>query len=157
MLRGWNRATSFTEANLNLFLDYLAALKEKHKFKPQDVYNLDETGCVTVHRPLKIVAENGKRDIMKSLFPKVDTRKMKLCKKNAVHNEFSDSDESVHISLHDSDSDTESGVDGFSQELEVEAMSNFLEKQKVLFDSVYQICEIHSEAYDGRLSQDSDG
>lgn len=56
-------ATSFTEANVNRFFDNHAVFKGRHKFTPQDVYNLDDTGWITVHRPLKVIVEKGKRTV----------------------------------------------------------------------------------------------
>lgn len=58
-----SRATSFNEANVKIFFDNLAALKEKYKFAAQDIYNLDETGCITVHRPPKVIALKGQRTV----------------------------------------------------------------------------------------------
>lgn len=54
-------ATSFNEANVKMFYNNFKDLKATYKFLPQDVYNLDETGCGTVHKPQKVIADCGKR------------------------------------------------------------------------------------------------
>ena len=36
-----------------------ARVKEKHKFKPHDIYNLGETGCNTVQNPANVVVLNS--------------------------------------------------------------------------------------------------
>lgn len=58
-----NRALSFNKTNVSAFFSNLRDVKAKFKFGPQDIYNLDETGVTTVHKPSKILAEMGKKQV----------------------------------------------------------------------------------------------
>lgn len=58
-----NRSLSFNKTNVSIFYNNLRYVKEKFKFGPQDIYNLDETGVTTVHKPSKILAAMGKKQI----------------------------------------------------------------------------------------------
>ena len=36
---------------------------DTNKFEPQDIYNIDETGCTTVQKPGSVVAQRGVKQI----------------------------------------------------------------------------------------------
>lgn len=42
------RATSFNAQNVNVFLEKLAEVMDKHRFSASDIWNADETGVCTV-------------------------------------------------------------------------------------------------------------
>lgn len=57
------RCVSFNKTNVEMFFNNFMETKLKFKFGPQDIYNLDETGMTTVHKPPKILAPRGKKQI----------------------------------------------------------------------------------------------
>jgi hypothetical protein len=57
------RATAFNRAHVEGFFNNLIEVMEKHKFPPQAVWNMDESGCSTVHNPPKVLAEKGTKQL----------------------------------------------------------------------------------------------
>lgn len=58
------RAMGFNKVAVNKFYDLLESLYEKHKFSPNDIYNVDETGITTVpNKPSKVLALRGKKQV----------------------------------------------------------------------------------------------
>ena len=57
------RATSFNRYNVAQFYNNLAAVMDRYKFSPNDIWNVDETGCTTVQNPGKVVTERGKKQV----------------------------------------------------------------------------------------------
>lgn len=58
-----SRSTSFNKMNVEAFFKNLLNLKDKHSLQANDIYNLDETGVTTVHKPPKVLATTGKRNV----------------------------------------------------------------------------------------------
>ncbi|MGL5757251.1 hypothetical protein, partial [Plesiomonas sp.] len=46
-----------------MFFDNLERVMQKYKFGPNDIWNMDETGVTTVHRPNKVVARKGHKQV----------------------------------------------------------------------------------------------
>lgn len=57
------RSTAFNRANVKEFHDNLGKVLEKHKFGPSDIWNIDETGVTTVHKPSKVIAQKGEKQV----------------------------------------------------------------------------------------------
>ena len=57
------RATSFKPTNVDNFFENLDSILDKYKFNHYDIYNIDETGATTVHRPDRIVASKGTKQV----------------------------------------------------------------------------------------------
>lgn len=60
-----SRATSFNKHNVDLFFTNLREVIEKYGFNPNHIYNCDETAVTTVHRPPKIMAPCGQKQVGK--------------------------------------------------------------------------------------------
>jgi hypothetical protein len=58
-----SRATAFNKERLNEFFDKYESILDKYKFTANQIYNVDETGLSTVHKPSKIIAQKGKHQI----------------------------------------------------------------------------------------------
>lgn len=58
------RARLFNRTNVNKFFDLLEPLMDKHKFPPNNIYNVDETGISTVQsKPSKVLAKTGRKQV----------------------------------------------------------------------------------------------
>lgn len=59
------RATSFNAHNVSIFFNNLREVKERYNFLPNQIYNCDETAVTTVHKPPRILAQTGQKQIGK--------------------------------------------------------------------------------------------
>ena len=57
------RATSFNKTNVGKLFDNLTNVMNRYKFPPQSIYNVDETGLTTVHKPPKVLAAKGEKQV----------------------------------------------------------------------------------------------
>ncbi|XP_065645523.1 uncharacterized protein LOC136075994 [Hydra vulgaris] len=60
-----SRAIGFNKPKVNQFFSVYKSLFEEHKFSPKQLWNMDETGITNVHKPGKIIATKGKRQVSK--------------------------------------------------------------------------------------------
>ncbi|XP_044757612.1 MFS-type transporter clz9-like [Coccinella septempunctata] len=58
-----SRTSSFNETNTTTFFSNLEKLYQKHNFAPNMIWNLDETGCMTVTKPPKVIAVRGTKQV----------------------------------------------------------------------------------------------
>ena len=57
------RASAFNRPVVTKFYDNLATVIDRNHFKPEDIYNCDETGCTTVQKPKAVVTEQGRKQV----------------------------------------------------------------------------------------------
>lgn len=57
------RATSFNRSNVAKFFNNLTDIMERYHFEPGSIYNVDETALTTVHKPPKILAAKGEKQV----------------------------------------------------------------------------------------------
>ena len=57
------RASSFNPTNVGMFFDLLESVKSRYTFDAKDIYNVDETGCMTVQKTGKVVAPTGLKQV----------------------------------------------------------------------------------------------
>lgn len=60
-----NRVIGFNKVEVDRFFDNLSTLYEKNNYSAMDIYNVDESGLQTVHKPSKILAPKGVKQIGK--------------------------------------------------------------------------------------------
>lgn len=59
------RFTSFNQHNVDQFFGNLRDLKERFNFSPERIWNVDETGFYTVHKPKKLLLVEEKNRLRK--------------------------------------------------------------------------------------------
>ena len=58
-----SRATSFNRFNVAKFFDILMEVYARDQYGPERIWNVDETGCTTVHKPAKVLATTGAKQV----------------------------------------------------------------------------------------------
>ena len=58
-----NRILAFNSQEIKLYFNNLNQSMTKHKFPPHRIFNVDETGINSVHRPDKILTEKGLKQV----------------------------------------------------------------------------------------------
>lgn len=65
-----SHATSFNKHNAGLFFNNIRHMIEKYGFNPNHIYNCDEFAVTTTHRPPKIMAPCGQKQVSKVISAK---------------------------------------------------------------------------------------
>lgn len=58
-----NRVLAFNRTEVNTFYDNLEQVMEKHNFGPTRIFNVDETGISGVHKPCRVLAQKGRKQV----------------------------------------------------------------------------------------------
>ena len=61
------RATAFNKYAFSKFFDNLLEFQVKHKFKPECIFNADETGLLTVTDPPNIISRRGTKKVCQAV------------------------------------------------------------------------------------------
>ena len=57
------RAACFNRHNVGLFFENYTTVTKRDSFSPDRIWNVDETGCTTVHKPNKVIARTGAKQV----------------------------------------------------------------------------------------------
>ena len=57
------RMAYFNPHNVNIFMDNLQEVLNRHNYGPSEIWNVDETGLTTVQTTQKVVAEKGSKHV----------------------------------------------------------------------------------------------
>jgi hypothetical protein len=60
-----SRSTSFNVHDVKLFFEHLRNVLQRENFGPESIYKVDETGVTTAHKPQKILAKKGQKQVSK--------------------------------------------------------------------------------------------
>ncbi|XP_065665564.1 uncharacterized protein LOC136086990 [Hydra vulgaris] len=80
------RATAFNRYTVGEFFTNLKDVRLRHKFQPQNIYNVDETGLTTVQKPVKVIAEKGDKQVGRITSAERGTLVTVCCAVNAIGN-----------------------------------------------------------------------
>ncbi|XP_054722826.1 uncharacterized protein LOC129232748, partial [Uloborus diversus] len=81
-----SRATSFNALNVRIFYEKLAEVMNRYKFTADRIYNADETGITTVHKPPKTIAKRGQKQVSQITSGERGQLVTMLCIVNAIGN-----------------------------------------------------------------------
>lgn len=80
------RSTAFNKHTVGEFYDLLRTVLEREKFTPEAIYNCDETGVQTSHKPRKIITKKGLKHVGKITSAERGTTVTVCCAANAAGN-----------------------------------------------------------------------
>ncbi|XP_004207216.3 uncharacterized protein LOC101237152 [Hydra vulgaris] len=80
------RATAFNCYTVGEFFTNLKDVRLRHKFQPQNIYNVDETGLTTVQKPVKVIAKKGDKQVGRITSAERGTLVTVCCAVNAIGN-----------------------------------------------------------------------
>lgn len=81
-----SRSTAFNKHTVAEFFKLLREVMVRHSFEPSAIYNCDETGVQTSHKPRKIIAKKGQKQVAKVTSAERGTTVTICCAVNATGN-----------------------------------------------------------------------
>lgn len=81
-----SRATSFNKTNITSFFDNLEDALRRFEFRPDSIYNVDETGLTTVQKPPRVIAGKGMKQVGQVTSAERGTLVTLCCAVNAIGN-----------------------------------------------------------------------
>jgi hypothetical protein len=57
------QATAFNKAQVGIFFNQLSDIIKEEELSPANIYNMDESGITTVHRPHRILAKKKRLEM----------------------------------------------------------------------------------------------
>lgn len=79
-----SRVVGFNKPQVKHFFDIYRELLNEYKFQPSRIWNMDETGITNVHKPGKVVATKGTRQVSKVTSGERGQNVTVICAMNAV-------------------------------------------------------------------------
>lgn len=80
------RGTAFNKTTVEEFFNNVKIVFQNGSYGPESIYNLDETGLTTVHRPGKIIAQKGEKQVSKLTSAERGSLETVCCAVSAVGN-----------------------------------------------------------------------
>ncbi|XP_012560059.1 uncharacterized protein LOC105846156 [Hydra vulgaris] len=80
------RSTAFNRHTVREFFQNLKTVRNRYKFDPYCIYNVDETGLTIVQKPVKVLAGKGSKQVGKKTFAERGILVTVCCASNAIGN-----------------------------------------------------------------------
>ncbi|XP_065642579.1 uncharacterized protein LOC136074203 [Hydra vulgaris] len=80
------RSTAFNKHTVREFFQNLKTIRNRYKYNPNCIYNVDETGLTTVQKPVKVLAGRGSKQVGKITSAERGTLVTACCASNAIGN-----------------------------------------------------------------------
>lgn len=81
-----SRGTAFNQHTVGEFYNLLGEVLGREQFEPESIYNCDETGVQTVHKPGKIISRKGQKQVAKATSGERGQTVTVLCTISAIGN-----------------------------------------------------------------------
>ena len=79
-----SRVFGLNKTSVQTYFDKFEVVLEKYYFQPHQIYNVDESGLTCVHKPIKVLAQKGKRVVSSATSGERGVTTTILCCYNAV-------------------------------------------------------------------------
>ncbi|XP_065642713.1 uncharacterized protein LOC136074335 [Hydra vulgaris] len=80
------RSTAFNKHTVREFFQNLKTVRNRYKYNPNCIYNVDETGLTTVQKPVKVLAGRGSKQVGRITSAERGTLVTACCASNAIGN-----------------------------------------------------------------------